>query len=89
MRRLKPLTSANASGMINLRQVHPIKEIDAAVQYAIERGWRLAPAGGHAWARVLCRHAERDGCRISVWSTPRVAENHARQILRYVDKCPH
>ncbi len=89
VRWMTPLTSANTKGIIISRPVRPIKEIDAAVQYAIARSWRVAPATGHAWARVLCPHAERDGCRLSVWSTPRVAENHARQIRRYVDECPH
>jgi hypothetical protein len=26
---------------------------------------------------------------IRVWSTPRVPENHARQIIRDVDRCSH
>jgi hypothetical protein len=26
---------------------------------------------------------------MSVWSTPRNAENHAKQIKRIVDRCPH
>lgn len=26
---------------------------------------------------------------VSVWSTPRKAENHARDILRAVNRCPH
>ena len=39
--------------------------------------------------RLLCPHASRGGCIVSVWSTPRVAENHARQIRSKVDSCPH
>jgi hypothetical protein len=31
----------------------------------------------------------REGCIIAVWSTPRNPENHARQITRLVDSCPH
>jgi hypothetical protein len=26
---------------------------------------------------------------MSVWSTPRNAENHAKKIIRKVDNCPH
>lgn len=31
----------------------------------------------------------RGGCIISVYSTPRVPENHARYIRHRVDGCPH
>ncbi len=37
-------------------------------------------SGGHAWGRLFCPHSAREGCIASVWSTPRNAENHARQI---------
>ena len=74
-----------------LRPSHPNKEIEAAVQYAESKGWRFKEAGrsAHAWGRLLCAHADRGGCMLSVWSTPRVPEYHARQITRNVDKCPH
>jgi len=44
---------------------------------------------GHAWGQILCAYAQRGGCRVSVWSTPRSPENHAKQLRRAVDKCPH
>jgi hypothetical protein len=61
------------------------------VDYALERGWRLQKAGprAHIWGLLFCPRAARDGCRWSVLSTPRVPENHARQIRRVVDQCPH
>ena len=70
---------------------YPNKEIESALQYAESRGWRFVEAGGsaHAWGRMLCAFATREGCMFSVWSTPRVPKNHARQIRRNVDRCPH
>jgi hypothetical protein len=73
------------------RAKHPNKEIEAAIQYAESKGWRYIDAGNssHAWGRLLCHQKERGACRMSIWSTPKVPENHARQIRRNVDKCNH
>ena len=71
------------------RPRHPDKHIELAVQYAESLGWRVEISGGHAWGRILCPLASRDGCIISVWSTPKVPENHARHVRREVDACPH
>lgn len=71
------------------RPRHPDKHIEDAVSYAESQGWRYIPSNGHAWGRLLCPYATREGCQQPVWSTPRVPENHARQIRRNVDQCPH
>lgn len=71
------------------RSRHPNKDIEAAVAYAEERGWTWAKVSGHAWGKILCAHHNRDGCVIFIWSTPRSAGNHANQIRREVDRCPH
>jgi hypothetical protein len=71
------------------RPRHPDKHIEAAVRYAEGLGWRVRKSKGHAWGRLLCPAGTRDGCIISVWSTPRDPENHARHIRRDVDGCPH
>lgn len=70
---------------------HPNKEIQKAIAYAVDKNWRLENTGksAHAWGRLKCPEASRAGCIISIWSTPRVAEYHAKQIIRAVDKCPH
>lgn len=70
---------------------HKNKHIRAAVDYALAKGWRLEIAGGHAhvWGYLLCPTASRGGCRVPVFSTPRVPENHARFIRRKVDACSH
>ena len=71
------------------RPRHPNKEIEAAVRYAERRGRRCTRASGHAWGRLPCPHEARGGCQLSVWSTPRNPQNHANQIRRRVDGCPH
>ena len=76
---------------MNMRPRHPNKEIEAALRYAESKGWRYKETGrsAHAWGRMQCQHADRSGCQFSVWSTPRVPQNHADQIHRFVDRCPH
>lgn len=73
------------------RNNHPSKEIESAIQYAESCGWQYKKTGGsaHAWRRLLCPLHEREGCSMSVWSTPKNADNHARQIRQKVDFCVH
>lgn len=73
------------------RNRHPRKEIEEAIQYAENQGWRFKKVGGsaHAWGRLLCPLQEREGCSMSIWSTPRDSDIHAKQIQRRVDSCPH
>ena len=70
---------------------HPNKEINKALEYGIERGWRFEKSGksGHAYGRLYCPEKSRSGCIISVWSTPRVPANHAKMIIKRIDKCSH
>lgn len=74
-----------------MRPRHPSKEIEEALLYAESRGWRYQSPGSsaHAWGRLLCPLASREGHAMSVWSTPRNPMNHARQIKRNVDVCEH
>jgi hypothetical protein len=71
------------------RSRHPNKHIEQAVRYAESLGWRVEMSRGHAWGHLLCPHHQREGCLVSVWSTPHNPENHARHIRREVDLCPH
>ena len=71
------------------RPRHPKSEIEKAIQYAEELGWSVELSNGHAWGRLFCPQCTRDGCIVSVWSTPKSPENHARQIRKVVDRCPH
>lgn len=72
-----------------MAKTHPNKEIREAIQYALDRGWRLTSSTGHVWGQLWCPEASRDGCIIRVFSTPQNPENHARQIRHRVDRCPH
>lgn len=73
------------------RKKHPNKEIEKAVKYAESLNWRYIESGksAHAWGRLYCSLEDRNGCSMSIWSTPRCAETHAKQIRRNVDSCPH
>ena len=71
------------------RARHPHKEIEAAVAEAESRGWRVLVGGSHAWGFLYCPERSRDGCRVSVHSTPRDPEAHARRVRREVAGCPH
>ena len=70
---------------------HPSKEIQSVIDYAVDKGWRVIETGksGHAFCRLYCPEQSREGCQLSVWSTPRNEGNHAKQIIRRVDRCPH
>jgi len=74
------------------RKPHPKPDIEAALKHAQQQGWRIEPGGSHAWGRMYCPYAD-DACRCgefcitSIWSTPRNAGNHAKQIRRVVDNC--
>lgn len=74
-----------------LRKKHPNKEIEDAILYAEEKRWRYRKTGGsaHAWGRLLCPLSSREGCSLSIWSTPRNCELHARQIRKFIDRCQH
>lgn len=71
------------------RPRHQNKHVDRAVSYAVSLGWRLEMSSGHAWGFLLCPWSTREGCKVTVYSTPRNPENHARHLTRGVDRCPH
>jgi len=74
------------------RPRHASKVIEAALAYAETEGWRIEKASGHAWGRLYCPW-NNDECRcgefciVSIWSTPRNPEAHARAIRRVVEGC--
>ncbi|WP_349367349.1 hypothetical protein [Salinarimonas sp.] len=55
--------------------------------YAESQGWSFRKQGH--WGRLYCAKADRDGCQVGVNGTPKNADNHARQIVRAVNRCPH
>lgn len=73
------------------RAKHPNKEIELAILYAEKNGWVYKDTGksSHAWCILVCPLRTREGHKMSIWSTPRNAFNHAKQIKRLVNKCEH
>ena len=71
------------------RPVHPDKEIEAVVAEAENNGWRVVISKGHSWAKLFCPLAERSGCIVPVWSTPKNAGNFAKMLRAKVAKCGH
>lgn len=69
------------------RRKHSSKEVAAAIAYALDRGWTFREMGH--FGRLFCPHADRDGCQVGVNGTPKNAEDHAKQIRRAIDRCPH
>lgn len=78
-----------ATETTTVARLHQNKEISAALEYALDHVFRLQNSGGHPAAILLCPNAERNSCRMSVASTPRNPQAHARQIVRFVDQCVH
>lgn len=70
---------------------HPKKEIRAAVDYALSLDWRLKKAGksAHCWGTLYCPAKDRNGCKTFVYATPKSSEDHAKQIIKSVEKCEH
>jgi len=33
---------------------HPNKEIQAALEYAVTKGWSVKVGGSHAWGKIYC-----------------------------------
>ena len=71
------------------RPRHPDKHIEKAVAHAESMGWRWERSNGHVWGKLFCPEQSRNGCIVGVFSTPRVPENHARQIVREIELCEH
>lgn len=76
------------------RKKHENKEIEAAIEYAEEAGWKFVAAGksAHAFGKLRCPKNDpncRNGefCSNSIWSTPKNPHSHAQAIRRWVDNC--
>lgn len=67
---------------------HPNKHIQEALEYAQKHGWEIIPSGksSHSFCRLRCKRGHNEH-QMSVWSTPRSPENHAKQIIRKVKEC--
>ncbi|MCU4358463.1 hypothetical protein [Acinetobacter ursingii] len=67
---------------------HPNKHIEEAIQYAMENGWYVVESGksAHSFCRLKCVYGYSEH-QMSIWSTPKSPENHAKQIRRKADQC--
>jgi hypothetical protein len=62
------------------------------LRHAEENNWQIEVSKGHAWGRMYCPYNDPEcrcgeHCVTSIWSTPKNAGNHAKQIRRIVDNC--
>ncbi len=73
------------------RPRHQDKHIEAVLAYAESLGWRVEKSSGsaHCWGRMYCPQNTRAGCKVSNYSTPKNAQNHARHLRAEIDVCDH
>lgn len=74
------------------RKKHSKPEIENALRYAEAHGWKVKLGGSHAWGKIYCPYNNNECrcgefCISSIWSTPKNAGTHAKQIKRVVDNC--
>ncbi len=71
------------------RPKHPNKAIEEAIQYAEHNGWKYVKSGNssHAWGKLRCPVDSREGCQMSIWTTPQSPDNHKKLIIHSVDRC--
>lgn len=72
-----------------MRKQHSDKQIQVAIEFALQHGWALIDAGrsAHCFAKLRCGIAGHREHMMSIWSTPANPENHAKQIVRKVRQC--
>jgi len=66
---------------------HQNKHIREAIKYAEQHGWNFEKSRGHIYGTLRC--PTHGGCRQPVYSTPKHPEDHAKDIRKVVDRCPH
>ena len=77
-------------GVMLLKGTGVQKDVEAALVELEEAGWTVTPtSSGHRWGVARCGEASRSGCQVSIWSTPRSPGNHAQQLRRTLERCPH
>ena len=74
------------------RKKHPNKDIEKSLKYAEQKGWVVRVGCAHAWAQMYCPDNSKDCrfgrfCQVSIWSTPKNPQSHAKQIRGVIDKC--
>lgn len=67
------------------RPRHSKKEIEKVLQEAEDKGFTIRYPWGH-WGGLICPG---DCNIIAIWSTPKNTGNHAKQLRRAINRCPH
>lgn len=70
------------------RWSHSKKQVRDALDEAVAAGFEVGDTSGHGhnWGYVRCTA---DKQRMQVWSTPRDADTHAKQIRRFLLRHSH
>ena len=74
------------------RHRHAKPEIEKALRFAEQRGWRVEVSGSHAWGKMYCPYNLKESpcsarCITSIFSTPINSGNHAKRLTRVVENC--
>ena len=74
------------------RKTHKSKEIEAVLQELDGHGWTVVEGKGHAWGILRCPTNSKECrcgefCQMSVWSTPKNPEQHARKLRQKALAC--
>lgn len=72
-----------------LRAKHPDKDVEKALRAAESAGFTVVTKRGH-WGLLQCPGKPPNHCKtMSINGSPRNPGTHARQIGRFVARCPH
>lgn len=74
------------------RKKHKSEEIEAVLKELEALGWSVVEGQGHAWGLLRCPINSSDCrcgefCQMSVWSTPKDPERHAKKLRQKALAC--
>ena len=74
------------------RKKHTSKEIEAVLRELEALGWTVVEGRGHAWGILRCPSNSKECrcgefCQMSVWSTPKDPERHAKKLSQKALAC--
>ena len=74
------------------RKRHKSKEIEAVLEELEAIGWTIVEGRGHAWGMLRCPTNSKECrcgefCQMSVWSTPKDPERHAKKLRQKALAC--
>ncbi|WP_082545428.1 MULTISPECIES: hypothetical protein [unclassified Sphingomonas] len=74
------------------RKTHKSKEIESVLKELEALGWTVVEGKGHAWGLLRCPTNSSECrcgefCQMSVWSTPKNPEQHAKKLRQKALAC--